>query len=218
MELSQYFPIWSQLTAEEQQQLCQAAVQRTAKQGELLHNGSADCLGLTIVCSGQLRAYITSEEGREVTIFRLFERDICLFSASCMMHNIQFDVMIEAEKDCELWIISPSVYQQLMQRSAPLANYTNQLLASRFSEVMWLIEQIMWNRFDRRLAAFLLQESLLENSNTLHLTHERIASHLGTAREVVTRMLRHFQSDGMVQLTRGTIQIVNSKQLEQLTE
>ena len=89
-------------------------------------------------------------------------------------------------------------------------------MATRFSEVMWLIEQIMWKRFDKRLAAFLLEESTLEGDSVLKLTHETIANHLGTAREVVTRMLRYFQTEGMVKLARGTVEIADEAALEEL--
>ena len=76
----------------------------------------------------------------------------------------------------------------------------------------------MWQSFDKRLASFLLTESTLENSNTLTLTHEKIAAHLGTAREVVTRMLRYFQTEGLVHLARGTIILVDQKGLQALAE
>ena len=104
-----------------------------------------------------------------------------------------------------------------MQESAPLSNFTNEIMATRFSEVMWLMEQIMWKSFDKRLAAFLLEESTLEGDNTLKLTHETIANHLGTAREVVTRMLRYFQTEGMVKLARGTVEITDAEKLRQMT-
>lgn len=174
------------------------------------------CTGLLLVRKGQLRAYILSDEGREITLYRLFDQDICLFSASCMMRSIQFEMMIEAEKDTELWIVPAEIYQNVMQESAPISNFTNEIMASRFSEVMWLMEQIMWKSFDKRLAAFLLEESTLERDNTLKLTHETIANHLGTAREVVTRMLRYFQSEGMVKLARGTVEITDEAALEEL--
>ena len=99
-----------------------------------------------------------------------------------------------------------------------VANYANQLISSRFSEVMWLMEQIMWKSFDKRLASFLLEESVLENSVSLKITHEKIANHMGTAREVVTRMLRYFQSEGMVRLTRGSIEIPDKKKLDKLQD
>ncbi|MDO5411813.1 MAG: Crp/Fnr family transcriptional regulator [Lachnospiraceae bacterium] len=214
MIFADYFPMWDQLTPAQQEQLSGAAVKRSVKKDVILHNGSMDCLGLVLICSGQLRAYIFSDEGREITMYRLFERDICLFSASCIMQSIQFDITIEAEKDSEVWIIPPDIYKKLMTESAPLANYTNEIMASRFSEVVWLIEQIMWKSFDKRLAAFLLEESALEQTKILKITHEKIASHMGTAREVVTRMLRHFQSDGLVRLSRGTIELLDPQKLE----
>ena len=91
-------------------------------------------------------------------------------------------------------------------------------MASRFSEVMWLIEQIMWKSFDKRLAAFLLEESTLENTTVLKITHEKIANHMGTAREVVTRMLKYFQNEGLVKLTRGAVELADEKGLRALQD
>ena len=126
------------------------------------------------------------------------------------MRSIQFDVTIETEKDTELWVIPSEVYQSIMAESALLANYTNELMASRFSDVMWLMEQIMWKSLDRRVAAFLLEEASIESTNRLKITHEIIANHLGSHREVITRMLRYFQNEGMVRLSRGTIEITDA--------
>lgn len=212
------FPIWDRLTLGQRELLSRSATARRAAAGTMLHNASADCVGLLVVRSGQLRAFIVSDEGKQVTLYRLFERDICLFSGSCMMSSIQFDINVEAETDCELWVIPADVYKQLMQQSAEVANYTNSIMASRFSEVMWLIEQVMWKSFDKRLAAFLLSESALEQSDTLKLTHEKTAAHLGTAREVVTRMLRYFQSENMVSLARGSITLTDRERLRALAD
>ena len=225
MELANFFPIWDKLTPAQQERIRSTSILHSVKGGTMLHSGGPDCLGLLLVKSGQLRAYMLSDEGREVTISRFFEMDMCLFSASCVMSNMLFDVFIEAEKDSEIWVIPACLYQNLMdeslfkdlmEESAVVANYANQLISSRFSDVMWLMEQIMWKSFDKRLAKFLLEEIALEGTNSLKITHERIANHLGTAREVVTRMLRYFQSEGMVKLTRGSIEITDEEKLEQL--
>ena len=218
MSFSKYFPIWNKLTPEQQERIQGVSDFRKVKKGTVLHDGSPDCLGMLLVRSGQLRAYMLSDEGREITISRFFEMDICLFSASCVMPNMQFAVFIEAEKDSEIWVIPACLYQNLMEESLAIASYSRDLITGHFSEVMWLMEQIMWKSFDKRLAAFLLEESQLENSASLKITHEKIANHMGTAREVVTRMLRYFQSEGMVRLTRGTVDIVDSKKLEALSE
>lgn len=218
MGIAAYFPIWDKLNDSERSVLEASASKRTAPKGTILHNGSADCVGLFVIRSGQLRAFILSDEGKEVTIYRLFERDICLFSASCILSSIQFDITIEAEKDSELWVIPTEVYRDLMENSAAIANYTNQIMASRFSDVMWLIEQIMWKSLDRRLSGFLLEESNIEETDSLDITHEKIANHLGTAREVITRMLRYFQSEHMVKLSRGTIVLTDRRRLEELSK
>lgn len=195
-----------------------ASFARKFNKNEMLHNGSADCMGLMLVVSGQLRTYTISEDGREITMYRLFERDICLFSASCMMNSIQFEIFIKAEKDSEVLIIPTDVYRNIMEVSAPLANYTNEVMASRFSDVMWLIDGIMWKNLDKRLADFLLNEANIEGSTVLKITHEEIGSHLGSAREVVTRMLKYFVSEGLVRLSRGTVEIIDEKALRRITE
>ena len=216
MEFQNCFPIWNKLSQFQQCRILDELVCRQIKKGTVIHNGGMDCTGLLLVKSGQLRAYILSEGGREVTIYRLFDRDICLFSASCMLRSIQFDVTVEAEKDTELWIIPAEVYRQIMEESASAANYTNEIMATRFSDVMWLIEQVMWKSMDKRVAVFLLEEASIEETERLAITHETIARHLGTHREVVTRMLRYFQSEGMVKLSRGVVEITNKERLDKL--
>ena len=216
MDFANYFPVWDKLTPAQQSKIKEVSHPLKVRAGDVVHNGSMDCLGLLLIRSGQLRVYTLSTEGREITLYRLFDHDICLFSASCVMPSVQFEVVVEAEKDCDLWVIPSCLFKNFMEESAPVANYANQLISSRFSEVMWLMEQIMWRSFDKRLAAFLLEESILEDTTELKITHEKIANHMGTAREVVTRMLRYFQNEGLVKLTRGTVELTNIKGLRTL--
>ena len=218
MEFSEYLPFWSKLTIEQQERIENVIEFRSVKKGTRIHDSSAECLGLVAIKWGQLRAYILSEDGREVTISRLFEYDVSLLSASCVMPDMQLNVMIEAEKDSEFWSIPACLFKNLVDESIAVSNYSRNLLSSNFSELMWLMEQIMWKSFDKRLAAFLLEEQRLEDSAILKITHEKIAAHMGTAREVVTRMLRYFQNEGMVKLTRGTIELTDTDKLENLAE
>ena len=217
MEFAEYIPFWSKLTKEQQQRIADLIEFRQIKKGTHIHDSSADCLGLVIVRSGQLRAYILSDDGREITISRLTQYDVSLLSASCVMPDMQFNVMIEAEKDSEFWSVPACMFRNLVDESLAVSNYSRNLLSSNFSELMWLMEQIMWKSFDKRLANFLLEETRLEETNVLKITHEKIAAHMGTAREVVTRMLRYFQSEGMVKLTRGSIEIINEEKLENIS-
>ena len=213
-----YLPVFDKLTKSQQDILTKSAFVRKFSKGEFLHNGSHDCTGLILVLSGQLRAFTVSDDGREITMYRLFERDICLFSASCIMNSIQFDITITAEKNTEVLVIPSEVYKSIMDISAPLANYTNEVMASRFSDVMWLIDQVMWKSFDKRLADFLLNEANIEGTDTLKITHETIGNHLGNPRAVVSRMLKYFVNEGFIALSRGTIEIIDKDGLAKLLD
>jgi CRP/FNR family transcriptional regulator len=216
MALSEYIQVWNKLTEAQQNRLSASASEKSVKKGTIVHNGELECTGLLLIQSGQLRAYYISPEGREITLYRMFEHDLCLLSAACIVRSIQFDITVEAEKDTQYILIPPYVYKSVMDESAPLANFTNEVMATRFSDVMWLMEQVMWNSFDKRLAGFLLEEAQIEGTDSLKITHETIGNHMGNPREVVTRMLKYFQNEGMVKLSRGTIEIIDKKKLEAL--
>ena len=218
MEFAEYLPFWDKLNASQRQKIAEVVEYRKVKAGTHIHDSSAQCLGLVMVKAGQLRAYILSEDGREITISRLFEYDVSLLSASCVMPDMQFNVMIEAEKDTEFWSIPACLFKNLVDETLAVSSYANSLISGNFSELMWLMEQIMWRSFDKRLASFLLEEMAIEGTPVLKITHEKVANHMGTAREVVTRMLRYFQGEGMVKLTRGAIEILNPKTLEALQD
>ena len=125
MQIEELVPFWAKLTKEEQEELKNRILVQNVKKGTIIHNGSEDCTGLIIVEEGQLRAYTLSEDGKEITLYRMFQRDACLFAASCIMNNIQFEVIIEAREDSKVLTIPTSVYQNLIHTSLPVANFTN---------------------------------------------------------------------------------------------
>jgi CRP/FNR family transcriptional regulator len=210
-------PFWKSLTGEQKQTLENSITLLRIPEGTVHHGGSDDLDGLFLVKEGRMRAYIVSETGKEITLYRLLERDICIFSASCMLRNISFEILVEAEKDTEAFLIPSSVYQDLLKNSIHVSDYTNQLMSSRFSDVMWIMEQVLFMSFDKRLALFLLEQSNIEGSNRLLITHETIAKHMGTAREVVTRMLKYFAAEGIVELFRGGILLKDTDKLTRMT-
>ncbi len=214
---SETLSFWRELTDAQKEILKQSIILKHFSAGEAMRSGSENCSGLFLILSGQVRAYIVSESGKEITLYRLFDRDICIFSASCIMKNIAFEIYIEVEKETRAFLIPLAVYRRLSEESLAVMSFTNQLMASRFTEVMWIMEQALFMSFDKRLANFLLEQANLEDSDYLEITHERIANHLGTAREVVSRMLKYFQSEGMVTLNRGSIRIADYKKLKQLS-
>ena len=153
MELRETFPFWDQLSASQQALITQRAVLREVPAGAVLSGAGTDCVGLLVLRSGRLRAYVLSQDGREVTLYRLTAGEICLFSASCVLGTAQMDLTVEAEQDSTVWVIPPDVFRQISHESAAAAGYVNTLMARRFSEVMWLVEQVMWQSMDRRLEA-----------------------------------------------------------------
>ncbi len=215
--LREVLPFWDKLSAVQQREIELTATGRTYRKGESLHNGATDCSGMLIIKSGQVRAFILSPQGKEITLYRLLDRDTCLLTASCILKNISFEINIEAERDTEAMFIPTRVYELLSHTSIAVADYANQLMSSRLSDVMWVMEQVLFSSFDKRLANFLLEQSVMDGGETLEITHEAIARHLGSAREVVTRMLKYFQSEGMVALSRGGITLIDYEKLERLT-
>lgn len=211
--LGDVLPFWDRLNPGEQEMLAAGTVTRHYRQGENVHGGENDCAGVVVVKSGGLRSYILSEDGREITLYRLFSGDICIMSASCVINSITFDVHIDAEMDSELVIINNEVFAKLAEENVYVENFSLKEAAGRFSDVMWTIEQILFMSMDKRLAGFLLDEAARTKSDSIPLTHDQIARYIGSAREVVSRMLRYFVGEGLVEQYRGGVKIVDKKRL-----
>lgn len=214
--LSEYFPFWAKLNESDRRALEGAARKAKLSAYERAGKNGDSCAGLLAVQSGRLRVYTVTETGKELTLYRLFEGDICLLSASCMFRSLQFAVRVEAEEETQVIVLPTESFRPIAEHSAPAANYVNELMASRFSEVMWKVEEILGKKMDSRLAELLLEEASLSDGKTVTVTHERLAAHLGSAREVVTRLLRYLQDEGMVRLSRGKIEIADEARLQKL--
>lgn len=207
---------WDKLSSKEKE-LFKNNVQKVKySKGENLHSSDNECLGLLMVLSGELRVYILSEDGREVTLYRLSEGDSCVLSASCILHNITFDVFIDAQCDTEVLLLNISAFSKLTQGNVYVENFALRNTVDRFSDVMWAIEQILFTSFDKRLATFLLDESSKNKSPDIKLTHDQIAKYMGSAREVVSRMLKNFETLGLVKLSRGLIHIEDKERLKKM--
>lgn len=214
--LKSNLPIFEQLSQNEQELMLRNTTQVTYKKGTSIHSGDSDCIGLLLIKSGIMRIYILSEEGKEVTLFRLYSGDLCILSASCVLNQITFDVHISAETDCDALLISAPVMAALSKSNMLVENFSYKLTTERFSDVMWTMQQILFMGFDKRLAVFLLDEASKSGSQTIRSTHEQIAKYIGSAREVVTRMLNRFEADGIVKLSRGEINITDKTKLRNI--
>lgn len=216
--ISKVLTFWKDLSAEDQELLERNTHSVHYQQGENIHCGGNDCIGVLLIKSGELRTYILSEDGREITLYRQSPGNVCILSASCILKNITFDVMIDAVKDTEVLLINPTVFQQICDRNIHAENFSYKITADRFSDVMWAMQQILFMSFDKRLATFLWDETAASGADSISLTHEQIASYVGSAREVVSRMLKYFEKEGLVSLSRGTVTIIDKKRLRDLTK
>ncbi len=210
-----FFP---HLSSAEKNLLLQNTAAVSYKKGSSIHRADYKCLGLLLVKSGSLRVYIMSEDGREITLYRIYPGELCILSASCVLSSITFDVYIDAVEDSQVLQVSSSVISLLMHDNIYVEAFANRAAAERFSDVMWAMQQILFMSFDRRLAIFLLDESASLGTDRLPLTHEQIAKLMGSAREVVTRMLKYFSQEGYVALSRGCVALLDKKALRKLAD
>ena len=210
------FPFWSSLSEWDQKTFLLSSYEVKYNRGTTVHDGG-ECTGVILVKSGSLRLYMLSEDGKEVTLYRLFPGDICILSASCVLNTITFDVIIDAEEDSECVVVGGCAYEGVWQRSDEVKIFTYETALSRFSDVMWVMQQILFMSMDKRLAIFLLDEISKTGGDSIKLTHEQIAKYMGSAREVVSRMLKYFASEGIVSVSRSDgIRILDKKRLRNL--
>ena len=214
--LKKHFPFWEQLSENEKKLLLRHTSPVTYRKGENIHRGDTDCIGVLLLERGSMRVYMLSEEGREITLYRHCAGETCILSATCVLKFITFEVHIDAETDCELALVSADAFAAVSEKNPVVENFSYRLTAERFSDVMWAMQQILFMSFDRRLAIFLLEESAKSKDGAVRLTHEQVARYIGSAREVVTRMLNYFADEGVVALSRGDIRILDEKKLRRL--
>lgn len=215
-QIQSHLSFWNHLNDIEKETIENNTTKLKYRKGHNLHSTDSECLGVLLILVGELRVYILSEEGREVTLYRLNSGDTCVLSASCIINSITFDVHIDAEVDTEVYLINMGAFSNLANHNIYVENFVLKNTVEKFSDVMWAFEQILFMNFDQRLAVFLLDEMSKSSSTEINLTQQQIAKYIGSAREVVSRMLKVFQSQGILVQTRGSIQIIDKEKLKAL--
>ena len=215
VDYEKLYPFWGNLDANEQTVFASATRRLSYRSNTLIHQPGRKCEGMFYMLNGVLRIYILSDEGREITLYRLHEGEHCVLSASCVIDAISFSVFIEAETDCELLLTDAGTLRQLVENNVHIKVFAQEIALHRFSDIMWTLQQVLFFSVDRRLAIYILNTSEKQGSGTIRTTHEQIASSIGSAREVVSRMLKRFADDGLIRLSRGTIEIKNRKGLKE---
>lgn len=215
-EFSSHLPFWDRMSEEEKEQICSHTSLAYYEKGQNIHGNSGNCTGVIFVKSGILRIYMLSEEGKEITLYRLYPGDICMLSASCVLQSITFEVFVDAETQSEVYIISSGAFASVSEQNIYVENFALKTTTEHFSDVMWAMQQILFMSFDRRLAVFLLDELSKEGGDTVRLTQEQIAKYMGSAREVVSRMLKYFSTEKLVEVSRGGVRVIDSTRLREI--
>lgn len=210
------FSFWPHLSGVQKTVLTDHTHMRRYEAGQLLYGGTDDCLGVVLLKSGQLRTYIISEDGREVTLYRLFSGDVSILTASCVLHSVSYRVFVEADGETEVLVTDAGVFGRLTEQNIYVKCFAYELATARLSEMLWSLQQILFFSADKRLARFLLEESGKEGRDRVSLTQEQIARYMGSAREVVSRLLKYFAAEGMVRGERGAVTILDRGKLEKL--
>lgn len=214
--LASAFPFWEKLTMEQQNRMLQGVIGNHYAKGTMLHYGGKECAGVQIIYSGQVRVFVTSAGGGEITLFRLLDGDVSILSAACMMRGMDIELDMELETDSEICTIPKCIYQTISEENAEVKDYTLEMISEKFSDIMWLFNQYVFSNVASRLAGSILEHRALAGADLFSITHDVLARDIGTAREVVTRLLKQFQKDGLIKITRGKIEVLDSGKLSKI--
>lgn len=207
------FSFWEHLSAADRELFSANLHLLHYSAGQAVRSSGVDCLGALFVINGILRVYLLSEEGKETTMYRLRDGDVCIMSASCVLSSITFEVEIDAETDCDLYLIPAAVFSDVMKRNIYVENFSYRLITERFSDMVAAVERMFFLTLKQRIAAFLIDESAAQHTEDLVLTQEQLARAIGSAREAVSRNLKQLSSCGCIEVSRGTIRILDRKKL-----
>jgi CRP/FNR family transcriptional regulator len=181
--------------------------------GTSVFTEGSGCGKIGFVQRGVVRVFKLSETGREITLYRISAGESCILSMSCALSHPIHQASAVVEEDAELLTLTTADFQLLVEHSHEARNYLFSQFASRLTDIMMLIEEVVFRRMDERLAHVLLELSVRLRTTTIPITHEALATELGTAREVVSRTLKEFERAGLVKLSRGTVSVLNKTAL-----
>lgn len=214
--LQENLPFFDKLNSDEINKLIDKSNIVKYKKGELIYGKNSSCTGILINIYGQFRIFISSQSGREITLFKLLNRDVCVLSASCVFKNITYDINLEAELDSLAIVIDSDFIKKLSETNNYVLSFLLNLTQDKLSETLSLIEKTIFFSLENRVANFLIAEHNLTNSDVIYVTHENIANNLGSAREAVSRILKKFEKDNLLEISRGKIKLLNLKNLENI--
>ncbi|WP_255473180.1 Crp/Fnr family transcriptional regulator [Rummeliibacillus sp. SL167] len=206
LKVHQFFPFFESPTI--------AFIQKTIPKDTVIFNEGDECGTVAFLLSGSIRISKIGKNGREIVLYRLGSGDSCILTISSVLANISYPATAVVEEDAEAILLSVQQFKELMTINPEFQQYIYKLLAARLLEVMTLVDEIVFHKMDERLIEYLLRHSK-NDEDIIEITHEELASQLGSVREVISRLLKGFERDGLIQLSRGKVKIMHRSGLEE---
>ena len=208
-QLKRAFPFLRNANEKIWQEIEEFAIPKKFRKGEFFALEGDTCHYFPMILSGSIRVYKGGDTGKEITLYRIQAGECCILSAFCIMSQTPFSANAYVDEDVSAILIPAPVFRDWIHRHEIWRNFVFKVLFRFINEIIWKIESLAFQRVDERIASFLVNEFLREHKSVIQTTHSDIARELGTAREVVSRVLKGFEREKLIQLARGKIIILN---------
>lgn len=213
-DLLRLYPALAVLPGEELAALCQPQRLLRLPAGATVFSEQQPCAGFPLLLDGSIKVIKGTASGREMLLYRVEPGGSCIISSSCLLGHSPYTARGIAEADLALLILPKARFDDLLACAAPFRDFVFHLFAERIANLMGLVEEVAFGRLDQRLAKLLLSRP----GNTLHVTHQQLADELGSVREIVSRLLKGFATQGLVSLGREQITLLDRNGLEALAQ
>lgn len=205
------FPFFKDIRTEETNALL---VSKILPKGTAVFNEGDQCSGVAFVLKGSIRVSKVGKSGREVILYRVGSGNSCVLTIASVLSNISYPATATVEEDVEVILVPVQLFKAMMTSNLELQQFVYKLISERLLNVLSLIDEIIFRKIDERLIEFLLKKAL-KDGDIIEMTHEELSIQLGTAREVISRIMKGFERDGCIQLSRGKVRIINRLCLEE---
>jgi CRP/FNR family transcriptional regulator len=205
------YPIFDDLATSDQQNLLKAADVIRIPAGTVLFDENEPCGGFPLLIAGNIRVVKAASNGRELQLYRVVPGESCILTSSCLLGNTLYHARGIAEQVLEMVVLPPTSFHSVLAKSKMFRDYVFKLFSSRLTDLMELVSAVAFQKLDQRLASLLLNKQ-----SPIHATHQSLADELGSAREMVSRLLKSFAEQGWVKLGREQIEIIDERALKHL--
>jgi len=210
--LLQQYPMLRELSDEDQAEMLATANLIHVPAGTVLFDEDQPCKGFPMLLSGNIRVIKASPNGRELQLYRVIPGESCILTSSCLLGNTPYHARGVAEQDIEMVALPASAFHTLLDKHDTFRGYVFHLFSDRLTDLMQLVSAVAFQKLDQRLAILLINKP-----GPIHATHQALADELGSAREIVSRLLKGFAEQGWVKLGREQIEITDTAALKKFT-